>query len=648
MLFSLGDGLKVCRAVLAQGAHDVVGKGIALVDPAADLTYEALLAFGIGLGLYMILVVGVGHGLLVGDHTGLGYSTDEHAVGIQIHIAVYLQTHEGIDVSGEETQTVVTAQLLNTGELVCRPSALETEGLKGGEGGGDIQTVDIHDAGLLDHMVGVIFLVDGHSDAVGGVGDLGDGVDDETVVLGAVVGGDHIQSVADVKQGSQVVFVGGGILPGKILPAQLVGQTLDLSAAFGIESGEDPHGGIGKGDVLAADKHVAHHLGGQRRPGAVFHQRHGAVLEVPLSQMMDKGLHKGENICVVGSGSQHQLVIPEGILHSLSHIRTGKVMDDHLGRALFLQLLCQQLYGRLGVAVNGGIGNDDALVFRLIGGPGIVQVQIVAQVLCQYRAMEGANDGDVQGGGLFQQRLHLCAILAHNADVVTPCLTCPVLFYIQRAEFAEAVGGKQYLIIRIVGHDDLRPVDHGSGNKGQGVFAQTQGVTLTHHDTVVGVIVTEKVLHHGKGLFRRHHHGLRVDLQEIGDIGRVIRLHMLDHQIVGIPAAQGILNVVQPFVGKILIHGVHNGDLLIHDGIGIIRHTVGDDVLSFKQVDLMVVNADVLNVVGDGHGHSPYHLILSALYSIFQSHTVTLSQNLHFVHSKIKPRKGASQCMLKP
>ena len=56
---SLCDRLKVCCAVLAQGAYDVVGQGFTFVDPAADLADVAFLALGLGLGLHMILVVGV-------------------------------------------------------------------------------------------------------------------------------------------------------------------------------------------------------------------------------------------------------------------------------------------------------------------------------------------------------------------------------------------------------------------------------------------------------------------------------------------------------------------------------------------------------------------------------------------------------------
>ena len=50
--------LKIRRAVLAQGADEVLGERISLVDVAADLADVALLAVGLGLGLDVLLIIG--------------------------------------------------------------------------------------------------------------------------------------------------------------------------------------------------------------------------------------------------------------------------------------------------------------------------------------------------------------------------------------------------------------------------------------------------------------------------------------------------------------------------------------------------------------------------------------------------------------
>ena len=217
--------------------------------------------------------------------------------------------------------------------------------------------------------------------------------------------------------------------------------------------------------------------------------------------------------------------------------------------------------------------------------------------------MEGADGGDVQSGGLFQQGLNLGTVLAHDADVVPPCLAGPVLLHIQCAELAEAVGGEQHLVVGIIGHNDLRPVDHGSGNKGQGVLAQGQGGAFAHHDSTVSVVIAEELLHHVEGLGGGHHCCVGVDLQKIGDVGGMVRLHMLYHQVVRLTAGQRVLNIVQPLVGEIAVHRVHNGDLLVQNDVGVVSHAARHHILALEQVYLMIVDTHIADILGNGHSH---------------------------------------------
>ena len=112
----------------------------------------------------------------------------------------------------------------------------------------------------------IVLLVDADRDAVGRVGDLCDGVDDQTVVLLAVVGGDDIQTVADVEQRGHVVLVSGLVVLREIVLAQLVGELLKLLAALFVERGRDGDGGVGVFDILAALEHLLHGLRRERRP----------------------------------------------------------------------------------------------------------------------------------------------------------------------------------------------------------------------------------------------------------------------------------------------------------------------------------------------------------------------------------------------
>ena len=76
----------------------------------------------------------------------------------------------------------------------------------------------------------------------------------------------------------------------------------------------------------------------------------------------------------------------------------------------------------------------------------------------------------------------------------------------------------------------------------------------------------------------------------------MVGLHVLNHKVVGLASAQRVLKIVKPLVGKGGIHRVHNGDLLVRDQIGIIRHAVRHYVLTLKEINGMIVHTNVSDV----------------------------------------------------
>ncbi len=133
------------------------------------------------------------------------------------------------------------------------------------------------------------------------------------------------------------------------------------------------------------------------------------------------------------------------------------------------------------------------------------------------------------------------------------------------------------------------------------MFSQGEGVSLLDHDLSFRKVGSEKLYHHGKGLGGGHDRRLRISLHKVGDVGGVVRLHVLDDQVVGTAGTQNLLNVVQPFMGKAGIHRVHHGCFLIQDHIGVVGHAVFDHVLAFEQVHVVVVDAHVADVFCNFH-----------------------------------------------
>ena len=74
--------------MLAQRADDIFRKFISFIDISADFAHESFLAVCFRLRFYVLLVVGVGHGILIAHDTGFCDAADEHTVSAQINIPV--------------------------------------------------------------------------------------------------------------------------------------------------------------------------------------------------------------------------------------------------------------------------------------------------------------------------------------------------------------------------------------------------------------------------------------------------------------------------------------------------------------------------------------------------------------------------------
>ena len=280
--------LEVLRAVLAEGADEVLGELVALVDVTADLADVALLAVRFGLGLNVCVVIDVGHGLLIREDSRLAYRADEHSVCVKVNVLLDLERHKGIDISGKHNETVIRAQGSAIRELINVSSADKSERLEYAEGSLNRQTVDVHLAAHLDNVVRIVLLVDGDRNSVGHIGDLSYGVHDKSVVLLTVVGCDHVESVADVEERGGIVLVSVLRLKRDILAAKLLSKSVKLLGARLVQRRHDLYVVFGKGDVLGVLKHTSHYLSRKRRPASVLDKRNGLVLEVSLGKMLDK------------------------------------------------------------------------------------------------------------------------------------------------------------------------------------------------------------------------------------------------------------------------------------------------------------------------------------------------------------------------
>ena len=158
--------------MLTQRADEIIGQVFAFMDISADFTYPTLFTVCLRFGFHVFLIICVGHGIQIGKYTRLGHGADEDTVAAQINVLFHLQGEESVDITMQESQPVIGTQRRHFCKLIYLSAGLETEVFKNGEGCIHRQTVNVHNAGFFDDIMGVILFVDAHSDTVRVIGQL--------------------------------------------------------------------------------------------------------------------------------------------------------------------------------------------------------------------------------------------------------------------------------------------------------------------------------------------------------------------------------------------------------------------------------------------------------------------------------------------
>ena len=221
----------------------------------------------------------------------------------------------------------------------------------------------------------------------------------------------------------------------------------------------------------------------------------------------------------------------------------------------------------------------------------------MTQILSQHRTVQRADNLNIQRCCHLEQSLHLRTVLADDADVIAACLTVPIFLYIQCAKLAEAVCREQNLIGSIICDHNFRPMYHRSENKRQRMAAQLQGSLIGNNLAVRRNVCPKELLHHNEGLCIAYDNCIRIHLQKFCDACRMIRLHVLYYEIGRLLAVQRLCDIVQPLLCEMDVYRVHDGNLVVQNHIGIVRHAIRYHILSLEQIYLVVVDTDIQNAV---------------------------------------------------
>ena len=135
---------------------------------------------------------------------------------------------------------------------------------------------------------------------------------------------------------------------------------------------------------------------------------------------------------------------------------------------------------------------------------------------------------------------------------------------------------------------------------------QVEHVALFDDHLTLGVVGTKVVDHHAEGAHAGYNLCLGVALHKGGDASRVIGLHVMDKQVVGRTSIERGLEVAEPLVNKTTIDRIGDSDLFAQDNVAVVCHTVlGHIVLALEQVNVVIVDANVADILGDLHQAKP-------------------------------------------
>ena len=139
---------------------------------------------------------------------------------------------------------------------------------------------------------------------------------------------------------------------------------------------------------------------------------------------------------------------------------------------------------------------------------------------------------------------------------------------------------------------------------------QSKRISVFHLKSMsLQIHIRKKLSHHGKRLSVGYDGCIGIIFHEIINICGMIRLHMLDNQIIRRLSLQNTGQIVQPFVSESGINRIHNSTLLIANHIGVIAHPVGNLILSFKKIYAVIINACINNISGNFHYYAPFFVI---------------------------------------
>ena len=131
------------------------------------------------------------------------------------------------------------------------------------------------------------------------------------------------------------------------------------------------------------------------------------------------------------------------------------------------------------------------------------------------------------------------------------------------------------------------------------MLAEGQPISLLGGDPLPGDGGKTELVHKPQSSQSRHDLGLRPSLGHRPQPGPVVRLQMVEDDVVQPPAIQQVLHILHQLGGRRPVHTVKKDGLLVQQQVGIVAHPPGDGVDVLKQGGPPVIGPHPPKVRGD-------------------------------------------------
>ena len=137
----------------------------------------------------------------------------------------------------------------------------------------------------------------------------------------------------------------------------------------------------------------------------------------------------------------------------------------------------------------------------------------------------------------------------------------------------------------------------GAADKGEGVAAGVEGVTLVDDIQTAAQVEIKELLDHSSNLFVADDRHFRIMENQLAQCCSVVHFHMLNDNIVQLAAAQNMSQIFQ-MLGCRLVYGIKDNGFFIQQDIGVIRNTHGNLIDTLKQCQTAVIRTYSIQVIG--------------------------------------------------